>query len=91
MGIAPPAPNRMLGSMAAIPLPIGAGKGPMLQRRLFDASSIEVPVSSWPGPAVVPAPDAPTELLRISAQRYNELADYRRLADALSPLLRELA
>ena len=91
LGIAPPAPAGMLASMAAIPLPIGAGKGPMLQRRLFDASSIEVPVSSWPGPAVVPAADATTELLRISAQRYNETADYRRLADALPPLLLELA
>ena len=91
LGIAPPAPAGMVASMAAIPLPIGAGTGAMLQRRLFHTSGIEVPVSSWPGPAVGPAADATTELLRVSAQRYNEPADYSRLADALPRLLRELA
>jgi isopenicillin-N epimerase len=82
LGIAPPAPDAMLGAMAAIPLPgetrdIEASRyGDPLQDRLLYESSIEVPIMPWP-----------TRLLRISAQLYNELGDYEKLAAALHALL----
>ena len=41
--------------------------------------AIDVPVFIWPRP--------PGRLLRISAQVYNSMAQYRRLADALCNLL----
>lgn len=71
LGIEQPAPDAMLGSMAAIPLP-GDGDGQALQDRLFFEHNIEVPVMPWPG-----------RLLRVSAQLYNTMKDYERLADAL--------
>ena len=44
---------------------------------------IQVPVGAWPVPAARDGDREPTVLVRISAQRYNELADYERLAAAL--------
>lgn len=80
---APPAPDDMLGSMAALPLrwPDGVtpGRGPdELGERLIRDYRIEVPVMRWPSP--------PRRLLRISAQLYNTRADYDRLAEALRDL-----
>lgn len=74
LGIERPAPDDMLGSMAAIPLP--GGNGEALQNTLLDRFSIEVPIMPWPQP-----------ILRISAQVYNEERDYERLAGALGQLL----
>jgi isopenicillin-N epimerase len=85
LGIAPPAPDRMLGSMAALPLPDGSLDtapslyGDPLQDALLDTFKIEVPIVPWPAP--------PKRLVRISAQLYNEEAEYERLADALATLL----
>ncbi len=83
--IDPPAPDDMLGSMAAFPLPDGQASlapslyGDALQEELFDRFQIEVPVVPWPHP--------PKRLLRISAQLYNTIEDYERLAEALRVLL----
>jgi len=83
LGVKPPCPEQMLGSMAAVQLPDEPAATPPtppwdrhpLQRRLLDQFSIEVPVYYWPS--------APRLLLRISAQAYNTPADYQRLAAAL--------
>jgi isopenicillin-N epimerase len=81
-----PAPDTMLGSMAALPLPDGNAEtapslyGDPLQDALFDQYAIEVPVVPWPQP--------PKRVLRISAHLYNTLDEYERLADALVRLLR---
>jgi isopenicillin-N epimerase len=82
LGIAPPAPESMIGSLASMPLPPGnaspgATAAPVdpLQKRLFDVHRIEVPIPAWPEP--------PHRLLRISAHLYNEEDEYRRLAEAL--------
>jgi isopenicillin-N epimerase len=81
LGIAPPAPDDMLGSMAAIPLPDGTTEnvpmlyGDPLQDQLLFEDRIEVPINHWPAP--------PKRVLRISAQLYNTIDDYRQLADAL--------
>jgi selenocysteine lyase/cysteine desulfurase len=52
---------------------------------LADEDRIEVPIVPFPVPAAREAGGAPpsTTLLRISAQRYNEPADYERLAEVL--------
>jgi isopenicillin-N epimerase len=79
--IAKPAPDDMLGAMAAVPLPDGTQHiapslyGDPLQDKLLFAHAIEVPIVPWPAP--------PKRVLRVSAQLYNELGDYERLAAAL--------
>jgi isopenicillin-N epimerase len=72
LGVGAPAPDGMLGSMASLPLPDG---DETLHDVLFDQYRIEVPVMPWPHP--------PKRLIRVSAQIYNEIADYQRLVEAL--------
>jgi isopenicillin-N epimerase len=88
LGAEPPCPDEMLGSMAALPLPPGAAGAPAsalytdpLQAELLERWRIEVPIIPWPAP--------PARLVRISAQLYNSLEQYRLLADALTMLLAE--
>jgi isopenicillin-N epimerase len=84
LGLDRPAPDSMLASMASIPLgdstgvlpgplALDATQGALLERR------IEVPFIAWPAP--------PSRLVRLSAQAYNRIEDYERLADALAELL----
>jgi isopenicillin-N epimerase len=76
-----PAPDAMLGSMAAFPLPDGTLTaapplyGDPLQDKLLFEHGIEVPFVPWPQP--------PKRVLRISAQLYNSIEDYAKLAEAL--------
>lgn len=84
LNIAKPAPDEMLGSMAALPLPDGSLTSPTvliepLQDALFQQFNIEVPVNLWPQP--------PKRVIRISAQVYNEERDYALLAEALQQLV----
>ncbi|MDH3518478.1 MAG: aminotransferase class V-fold PLP-dependent enzyme, partial [Acidimicrobiia bacterium] len=79
LGIDAPAPDDMIGSMAALPLPDGEGLAP---QSVIDAMSerlrlagFEVPAFIWPG--------WPKRILRISAQAYNTIAQFERLAAAL--------
>jgi isopenicillin-N epimerase len=80
--VAPPAPDDMIGSLAALPLPDAAcdptAPDP-LQDALFRRFSIEVPVFTWPA--------APRRLVRVSCQAYNTRNDYERLGAALGELL----
>lgn len=82
LSIPEPAPEEMIGSLAAMPLPDGSTEPPTsplyldpLQDELWDRWKIEVPVIPWPAP--------PKRLIRISAQAYNAPGDYERLAGAL--------
>jgi isopenicillin-N epimerase len=82
LGIDKPAPDDMLGAMAAFPLPEGTALdasalygGEPLQDALLFKHNIEVPVMPWPEP--------PKRTLRVSAQLYNEVGEYERLARAL--------
>jgi isopenicillin-N epimerase len=80
LDVPPPCPDDMIGSLASLRLPDGGGevgwrRDDPLQKRLFDAWSIEVPVMSWPAP--------PRRLIRISAQLYNRPEHFARLAQAL--------
>lgn len=84
LGIAHPAPDDMLGSMAAVPLAEGKPYVPTLygdplQDALFYEHNIEVPIHPWP--------HQPKRVLRVSAQLYNEIEEYEKLADALEVLL----
>ncbi len=77
---ATPAPEDMLGAMAAVPLPIGGqsgskGEGDPLQETLWREHRIEVPVYGWGNPA--------RRIVRISAQLYNREQDFAELARAL--------
>jgi isopenicillin-N epimerase len=67
-----PAPDEMLGSMAAVPLPAAR---PGLAGRLREQGIVAV-VSPWPA--------AGHSVLRVSAQRYNTLDEYSRLADVIA-------
>lgn len=83
LGIAPPCPESMLGALASVPLPDGDPARPPrpplfldpLQDELWERHGIEVPVIPWPA--------WPRRLLRISAQAYNTLPQYERLARLL--------
>jgi len=85
LAISRPAPDDMLGSMAGIPISDGGSAvapwlyGDPLQDALLFEHSIEVPIVPWPQP--------PQRVLRISAQLYNTMADYEALAGALEMLL----
>jgi isopenicillin-N epimerase len=81
--VEPPAPESMLGSMAAVPLPDYRGEAQPgseawwhpLQKRLLQTNRIEVPVMIFPA--------LPRQLVRVSAQLYNSEEQYARLAAAL--------
>ena len=87
LGIEPPAPNDMIGSLASIPLPAAQktkpSKSPLyldpLQDALMNEAGVEVPIIPWPAP--------PARLLRISAHLYNSLPQYQVLAEALRKVL----
>jgi isopenicillin-N epimerase len=67
----------LTGSMAMVRLPAGfagdSAAGKALRQRLWETARIEVPVNALTGHLWV----------RISAQLYNEMADYERLGEAI--------
>jgi isopenicillin-N epimerase len=86
LGIRPPCPDEMIGSIASVPLPDGSGEvsnSPLyadpLQDELLERFQIEVPVIPWPAP--------PGRLIRVSGQVYNRDGDYEALARALRTLV----
>lgn len=89
LGVPPPCPDSMIGSLAAVPLPdrpVAVVPRPPhlpdpLQEALEEQTRIEVPIMSWPAP--------PGRLVRVSAQVYNHPAQYRFLAERLRALLAE--
>ena len=85
LDVAAPCPESMLGSMATLPLPTGLQGTPpgkhridADQSRLFGEFGIEVPFNRIGQPAV--------RHFRISAQLYNTLTDYEKLAEAMATL-----
>jgi len=78
-----PCPDEFIGSLASLPIPDSASSEPSksplyldpLQDTLLHKHAIEVPVIPWPHP--------PKRLLRVSAQLYNSLPQYQKLAGAL--------
>ena len=86
LGMDAPAPDSMLGSMAALPLAgvVDEAAGKALGHKLLSEDGIQVPIGAWPVRTARLEGTRPRMLVRISAQRYNEPEDYRRLASALS-------
>ncbi len=86
LGVPPPAPESMIGSLAAVPIAEAHSEcrptSPLyidsLQETLRWRHNIEVPVIPWPA--------FPKRLLRISAQVYNSLDQYDALCLALTTL-----
>ena len=82
-----PCPDELIGSLASIPLPDALDDKPSssplyldpLQDKLLAKDGIELPIIPWPAP--------PKRLLRVSAQLYNSLPQYERLARVLEHLL----
>ena len=78
LGVAEPAPETMLGSLATVPLPGPFGgtafDSDPLQEALWRTHRIEVPVFGLASGG---------RALRVSAHRYNVAGDYERLARAL--------
>jgi isopenicillin-N epimerase len=75
LGVSPPAPDAMLGAMAAVPLALAPSRADALHDALLDRHRVEVPVIPWSSPEGV--------FLRVSAQRHNRPAHYARLVEAL--------
>ncbi len=81
LGMPTPSPDGMIGTLAAVSLPdIDAPPPPPMFHdpfsvRLEDVHGIVCPVYSWPQP--------PRRVLRVAAQAYNTLEQYRRLAGIL--------
>lgn len=90
LDITPPCPDEMLGSIAALHLPeiknLDASAATSMlwldpvQEALFHEHKIEVPV--------LVCPQSGRRMFRISAQLYNDLGDYERLAHALGRMIR---
>ncbi len=85
LGLPLPCPEALLASMATIPLPESLQSLPAkatrfdpLHLRLLDRDGIEVPIVPWGTPV--------RHWVRISAQAYNRIDDYRALAEALARL-----
>ncbi len=78
-----PCPDDMIGAISAVPLPLSSFGVPQfsnqgidtLQDWLWEHYRIEVPIIPWVNPT--------QRLIRVSAQRYNHVAQYHYLAEAL--------
>jgi isopenicillin-N epimerase len=81
-GLPPPAPASMIGSMASLPLPAAQAGSPAfrLDTDGLDAWIRKRGVDAWFHPWPLP-------VLRVSAQLYNSLEGYQRLADLLDEAL----
>ncbi len=83
--IEPPCPDDMIGAISTLKLPnsdtkqgIPLYKPDPLHERLLDDFGIQVPVWAWPSPY--------GRYIRISAQLYNHIDEYRYLAEVLQSI-----
>jgi isopenicillin-N epimerase len=90
LDVEPPAPDAMLGAMAALPITrlgdaTDAGAADLQDR--LRRMGFEVPVGAWPVRAARADPSRPSAvLIRVSAQRYVRLEEIERLAAVLRDL-----
>ena len=75
LGISSPCPDRWLGQMASIPLPIDDAD--VFKKKLLDTYRIQVPVFQW----------EKNIYLRYSIQAYNSNLDLEKLLSAVKELL----
>ncbi len=88
LGVGPPCPEEMIGTLASVPFARGpyrfettALEFDPMEKALRDRYGIEVPVLA--------CPTGPGSIVRISAQIYNSYGQYEALARALRELLAE--
>jgi isopenicillin-N epimerase len=87
LGVAPPCPEEMLGSLASVRLPDGDGRertpldSEPFQDLLLERFGIEVPIYWWGGGA--------TRWLRVSAQLYNTPEQYAYLGECVRTVIAE--
>ncbi len=81
-----PAPDHMLGSMTAVPLPDAdyteldpPTYTDPLEQKLFDEAHFELRIIGWP--------KLPTRFVRVSCQLYNTLEQYQELCEVLPKAL----
>ncbi len=81
--VLPPCPEEMIGSMAVLPIPNALSNRNFLAIRdeLFDRFNIQVQIVPWQ--------ETPKLLVRISAQIYNRIEEYKYLGKALKELIAE--
>jgi isopenicillin-N epimerase len=85
LGAVAPAPDALLGSLASIPLPAPRPGTPAAEPSVeglidwFRARGVETWLCAWPRPE--------RRLIRVSAQLYNNLPQFRRLARLLREAL----
>jgi isopenicillin-N epimerase len=86
VGVDPPCPDEMIGTLASVPLGVGtysfattALEFDPLDRVLREDYGFEVPVLAYP--------PGPASIIRIAAQIYNTEEQYARLAEVLRELL----
>ena len=82
LGVPAPAPDSMIGNLAAVPLPDQSGveipgrfESDPLHTSLWNNHRVEIPVIHYPG--------TPGRLIRLSAHLHNSKSDYDRLFEAL--------
>ncbi len=85
-GVSPPCPDEMIGTLASVPMGVGAYTFPTtmlafdpVEEILRDEYGIEVPV--------LECPSGPASLLRVSAQIYNSIEQYEYLAESILAIL----
>jgi isopenicillin-N epimerase len=88
LGVAIPAPDMMIGTMASVPLPIERSPGQVQGVDLYDDPVHDHLASLGMQVMVTPWPQRPDDgrwrrLVRISAAAYNDLAQFQQLAEAL--------
>jgi len=87
LGLVPPCPDALIGSMAALPLPAATPASPVgrLGQDALAAWTRERGIESW----FFPWPCAGGKLVRLSAQVYNHEEQYRALAALLRDALHD--
>jgi isopenicillin-N epimerase len=86
LGVAPPCPDEMIGTLASVPLGPGTFRFETTALAFDDLDTVlreeygfEVPVLAYP--------EGPSSIIRVAAQIYNSLGQYAALADTLKMLL----
>jgi isopenicillin-N epimerase len=89
LGIEKPCPDHMVGSMFTLPL--GRLDMPQNLEKEFGCNRLRVAMIERHGFGPYATEFEGQYLMRVSAHLYNNLDQYRQLADALEPMVRELA
>lgn len=91
LGIAPPAPDSMIGSISTMILPASMGPTPPAATKYHDATQDVILQRFGVQAPLWGIPTSPRRFMRISAQVYNSIEQYEYYAHALAVLRDEIA